>query len=167
MGVSNETRRALNNPFCNSLRSRFAPLPLRSSCRLFLLSSPPHLLHSLPLDPLSRDGAASDGTAASEGLEFGVRNHTVVVHLNLKLHNIATGRGPDQTSTHSVLLLIEGPDISGVLVVLDNIVVIHPEGVLGRAGEERLGKEESVSAVEEGGEVLLGTVQKAFVSFYG
>ena len=43
-------------------------------------------VHSL--DELCDVGAAGDCGAAAKGLELGLADHTVLVHLNLKLHHI-------------------------------------------------------------------------------
>ena len=82
------------------------------------------LVDRLSLDPLGGQGAAGDGRAATERLEFGVDDLAVLVHLDLELHHVAAGRGPHESRAHGDVVLVEGADIAGVLVVVDHVGVV-------------------------------------------
>ena len=58
------------------------------------------VIDRLSLDPFRRDGGTSNGGATSKRLEFRIRNDTILIDLNLQLHDIATGGG-----THESLYL--------------------------------------------------------------
>nr|GMC69867.1 hypothetical protein M513_09137 [Ipomoea batatas] len=71
-------------------------------------------------------GGGDCGTTA-EGLEAGVNDlPTLIIDLNLKLHHVAAGRGADQPSADGGVVLVEGADIAGVVVVVHHPLVVEP-----------------------------------------
>ena len=82
---------------------------------------------------LSGVRATGDSASAAKGFEYSFVNFTsLFIHLNLKLHDITTSRGSNEAGTNVLILLVEGTDISGVLVVVNDTLVVckHPVGSL-------------------------------------
>lgn len=55
----------------------------------------------------SRESVAENRLTASESLEHGLLDDTVVIDLDLQLHHIATCRGTDETGSDVEVLLVE------------------------------------------------------------
>ena len=67
----------------------------------------------------------SDSATTAESLEDNVVDTAgVLVHANLQLHDIATGGGTDETSADVLVTLLHGTDISGVIVVIQDLLVV-------------------------------------------
>jgi hypothetical protein len=75
--------------------------------------------------PFTDKRGRSDRRAAAEGLELGVLDQAVRANLDLQLHDIAAGRRADQTGADVLGILVERPDVAGVLVVIDQLFAIH------------------------------------------
>lgn len=77
------------------------------------------LIKGHPTDQLGQITRASNGTPATESLELDVADFVgVLVDLDLKLHDIATGGGADETGANVTVTLLHGADIAGVVVVV-------------------------------------------------
>jgi len=91
----------------------------------------PHLirlLQTLSLDPLRGQGAGRDGRRAAERLELGVDDLAVRVHLDLQLHDVAAGRGPDQARPDVLVVLVQRADILRFFKVFDDVLVVSDDG---------------------------------------
>lgn len=76
----------------------------------------------------------SDGTTTAEGLEDDVVDTAgVLVHADLQLHDIATGGRADETGTDILVALLHGADIAGVVVVVQDLLVVS-SALLGWGG---------------------------------
>ena len=64
--------------------------------------------------------------AAAERLEFRVDDVAVVVDLDLQLHDVAAGRGADEARADARVVLVHGPDVEGLLEVVDDLLVVGP-----------------------------------------
>ena len=82
------------------------------------------ILNALALEYLSCVWAASDCASTSESLKHRLFDGAVIVDLDLKLHNISTGRGSDKSSSHARVLLIQRTDVSWIVVVIEHILMI-------------------------------------------
>ena len=77
------------------------------------------------LEKLSCVRAASDGRSASKGLEHSLFDSTIIfVHFNLEFHDIAAGRCTNEACSHIHRLLVEGTDVAGVLIMVNDSLVI-------------------------------------------
>jgi len=73
------------------------------------------------------DGGRSNGGATAEGLEACIDDLSgFVVDLNLKLHHIAARRCPNQTRSHARVILVEGTNVTRVVVVFHDPLVVQP-----------------------------------------
>lgn len=79
------------------------------------------LINSLALDPFGGQAARCNRRATAKGLEFGIDNLPIGVHLDLQLHHITASRSAHQASAHSHVLLVQGADIARILVVVDDL----------------------------------------------
>ncbi len=77
------------------------------------------------LDPLGGEGAAGDGRAAAERLEFGVDDFSVFVDFDLKLHDVSAGGRAHEAGTHVLRGRVEFADVARVLVVVDHFLVVE------------------------------------------
>lgn len=76
-------------------------------------------------DQLGQVAGGGDGGATAEGLEDDIIDLAgVLVHADLKLHDIATGGGADEAGTDVLVALLEGADVAGVVVVVQNLLVV-------------------------------------------
>ena len=83
------------------------------------------LLEGHATDKLGQVAAAGNGRAAAEGLELDVRDGVVVgIDLDLKLHDIAAGRGADETGADVAVALAHAADIARVVVVVQDLLVV-------------------------------------------
>jgi len=88
-------------------------------CNLGVLNAT-GLLKSHALDELGQVTAAGDGGTATKSLELDLTDGVVVgVDTDLKLHNIATSGGADETGTDVGVVLLHATDISGLAVVVE------------------------------------------------
>ena len=62
--------------------------------------------------------------AAAVGLELGVLNHALVVHLDLKAHHVAAGGGADHAGADIVILDVERADVARMLVVVHEFFAV-------------------------------------------
>jgi hypothetical protein len=83
------------------------------------------LVDRTPMKPLGGDTGAGDGATAAECLELGLRDHAVIVYLNLQLHHIAARGRTHQPRPNVRLLLIKRANIARVFVVIDDVLVVH------------------------------------------
>lgn len=93
------------------------------------------------LNKSSHIGGGGNSAATAEGLELNVLDLSVVVDLDLELHDITASRGTDETSTNVLQLLVHGTDISGVVIVVNNLGVVES-----RLGERREGRSRSAGS---------------------
>src|SRR5947208_12985830 len=83
------------------------------------------LVDRLALQPLGGEARRRDGAAAPERLELRVFDDAgVEIDLDLELHHVAALRRADEPRPHSRRVLREGPDVTRVVVVIDNLVAI-------------------------------------------
>ena len=83
------------------------------------------LLERHATDELGQVAAASNGRATAKGLELDVRDGVVVgIDLDLKLHDIAAGRGADETGADVAVALAHAADIARVVVVVQDLLVV-------------------------------------------
>src|SRR5262249_19092615 len=82
------------------------------------------LVQGLALDPLGRERAGGDGRAAAEGLELRVLDNAVGTDPDLQLHHVATGGRADETRPQRGIVLVQRPDIAGVVVMVQQLVAI-------------------------------------------
>lgn len=82
------------------------------------------LSQRLASNKLSHVGRGGNGTATAKGLELDVLDDSVVVHSNLQLHDIATGGGSNQTSSDVLVILVHGSHVSGVVVVVQHLLMV-------------------------------------------
>ena len=83
------------------------------------------LLERHATDELGQVAAASNGGATAKGLELDVRDGVVVgVNLDLQLHDIAAGRGADETGADVAVALAHAADIARVVVVVQDLLVV-------------------------------------------
>lgn len=69
-------------------------------------------------------GRSYGGTAA-EGFETSIDNFSsLVIDLNLQLHNIAASWSPDESGTDRRIILIEGSNIPGIIVMVHNSLMV-------------------------------------------
>lgn len=81
------------------------------------------ILEGHTTDTLGHVGRRSDGRATAEGLELDVDNLSgFFVDLDLELHDITTGGCSDETGTNKGIGLVEGSDVAGTLVVVNDLV---------------------------------------------
>lgn len=67
----------------------------------------------------------SNGRSTTEGLESSIDNLSgVLVDLNLEFHNIAASRCADQPCTDVRVIFVKGSNIPGIVVVIDNPLVV-------------------------------------------
>merc|ERR1712091_226651 len=50
----------------------------------------------------------------------------IVVDLDLQLHDVAAGRGADEARADARVVLVHGPDVEGLLEVVDDLLVVGP-----------------------------------------
>jgi hypothetical protein len=79
------------------------------------------LLHVLALDPLGDERGGRDGRAAAERLKLCVDDLSLVIHLDLQLHDVSAGGGAHEAGAHVQLLGVELAHVAGVLVVVDHL----------------------------------------------
>mmetsp|Transcript_18364 Transcript_18364/g.47891 ORF Transcript_18364/g.47891 Transcript_18364/m.47891 type:complete len:228 (+) Transcript_18364:265-948(+) len=101
-----------------------------------------HVLDRASLDPFCCDRAAGDGRAAAKGLEARVCDVAVLIHLDLKLHHIPTGRCTHKACTNILVTPLERPYVPGVLVVIHHILVVRSQTSWQR-GQQGSGRGES------------------------
>src|SRR5207249_12173624 len=83
------------------------------------------VVHALALEPLGGQARAGDGGAAAEGLELGILDETSVeVDLDLQLHDVATLGSADEARAQPRRVLGEGPDVAGVVVMIDHLFAV-------------------------------------------
>ena len=100
------------------------------------------LFNCFAFDPFGRQGRRSDGWATAECFEFRVddfailidfdllrRNHSArsgraLDRIHLQFHHIAARRSSDQTGSNVGIGFIERADISRILVMIDDLLVI-------------------------------------------
>src|ERR1700753_2149310 len=83
------------------------------------------VFNRLALDPLGGERAGGDGRAAAEGLELCVFDDLGFgVHLDLQTHDVAALWRADQAGADLARTLVEGADVAGVLVVVNNLVAV-------------------------------------------
>jgi len=76
------------------------------------------------LHPLGHVRRRGDGGSAAERLEFHVRDDSVLVDLDLKLHDVSACWSTDQPSPDVHVVLVERAHIPRVLVVIDDLCVV-------------------------------------------
>ena len=82
-------------------------------------------------DKLSRVAGGCDGRTATESLEDRFLDGAIIlVNLNLEFHDISTRRCSYETRSNICSFFIHGTHISGVLIVVQNSLVVseHPDG---------------------------------------
>ena len=72
-------------------------------------------------DPFGGQGTRGDGRTTTESLELGVDDLAILVHLDLKLHDITASWSADQSGADVLVLLVEGADVARVLVVINDL----------------------------------------------
>lgn len=76
-------------------------------------------------DKLGQIRRRSDRTTTAESLEDHVIDATgFLIHADLELHDIATSGGADETGTNVLVALLHGSDIPGVVVVVEDLLVV-------------------------------------------
>jgi hypothetical protein len=91
------------------------------------------LLQGHTADELSQIRRRSNSTTTPESLKDNVIDATrFLVHTNLELHDIATSGGSNETGTNVLVTLLHGSDIAGVVVVIQDLLVVASP--LGRGG---------------------------------
>lgn len=74
---------------------------------------------------LGQIAGGGDGTATAEGLEDDIVDAAgVLVHADLQLHDIAAGGGADKSGTDILVALLHGANIAGVVVVVQDLLVV-------------------------------------------
>lgn len=76
------------------------------------------------LEELGRVRAASNSGTASKRLENSFLNLSIIIDLDLEFHDITTSGSANESSTDILILLIERANISWVLIMVDNSLVI-------------------------------------------
>src|SRR5262249_39110296 len=82
------------------------------------------LVDRLALEPFGRERRRRDGRAASERLELGVLDASIVADLDLQAHDVAARRRADESSAYAIVTLVERPDVARVLVMFDDLVAV-------------------------------------------
>lgn len=101
-------------------------------------------------DQLGQVAGRGDGTTAAESLEDDVVDLAgVLVHADLKLHDIATGGGADKTGSNVLVGLLEGANIAGVVVVVQDLFVVS-SALSGSRGQNTAGGLDGLQAGEGG-----------------
>lgn len=73
------------------------------------------------------NGGRSDGGAAAESLEASVDDFAGgVVNLDLEFHDVAACRCTHQTGADGGVILVEGTNVAGVVVVIHHPLVVLP-----------------------------------------
>lgn len=89
---------------------------------------PGGLVQGLALDPLGCQGGGGDGGAAPKGLELGVDDLSLLVHLDLELHHVSAGRSSHQASSDMLGLGVQLPDVARVFVMINHLQKIQKKG---------------------------------------
>jgi len=85
----------------------------------------PGIVERHPADQLSEVRRTGDGGAASECLEFDVRDGVGrFVDADLQLHHVATGWGADETGANVQVTFVHRADITRVRVVIEHFLVV-------------------------------------------
>src|SRR5690606_14976652 len=84
----------------------------------------------LAFHPLGGEGAGGDGRTTAVGLELGVFDDTLLVDLDLQSHHVATGRRADHAGTDRRILGVELADVTGVFVVVDDLITVCHGAIL-------------------------------------
>lgn len=88
----------------------------------------PRIIQTQTPNPLGHIRATGNRTPTSKRLELDVRDDPLVVDLDLELHDVSTGGSADETGTDVSIVLVHRSDISGVLVVINDLLVVSPLG---------------------------------------
>jgi hypothetical protein len=81
------------------------------------------ILEGHATDTLGHVRGRSDGRATAKSLELDVDNLSgLLVDLDLELHDITTGGCADETGTDEGIGLVEGSDVAGTLIVVNDLV---------------------------------------------
>src|SRR5690606_26463646 len=88
------------------------------------------LFQRLALHPLGRQRAGRDGRAATVGLGLGVFDHALLVDLDLQTHHVTASRSADHAGTDGRILGVELADVTGVFVVVDDLVTVCHGAIL-------------------------------------
>lgn len=83
------------------------------------------LHYCLPFDPLSCYAATGNCGRTSKCFEAAIHDVALIIHLDLNLHHIATGRGTYKPGTHIRVLFVKGTHVAGVLVVVHHLFVVE------------------------------------------
>lgn len=131
----------------------------------------PSLIKRHATDQLGQVAARRDSAATAKCLEHDVVDLAcILVHTDLQLHDIATGRGADEAGANVLVALLEGADVPRVVVVIQDLLVVSPplsrgrswclgetlgrlDGLDGGEGSERTGRR-SADAGSDGNETL-------------
>ena len=79
------------------------------------------LIDRFALDPFGSQRRAGDGRSTSKSLELGISDVAIVVHLDLKSHHISASGSSYKSCTNILLLSIQFSDITGILVVINDL----------------------------------------------
>ncbi|GMT23679.1 hypothetical protein PFISCL1PPCAC_14976, partial [Pristionchus fissidentatus] len=85
-------------------------------------------LDSLSVDPFSGERGRGDSRSTSEGLELGINDLSIVVHLNLELHDISAGGSSDNSSSDVRIILVQRTNVTRILVMIYYLLVIVGSG---------------------------------------
>lgn len=83
-----------------------------------------YLLYWLALYPFCGNAAGCNGRPTAESFEARIHNVAIVIHLDLKLHNITTRRCTHESCAYVGVVFVKAADITGTLVMIHNILVI-------------------------------------------
>lgn len=73
------------------------------------------------------DGGRSNGGATAESFESSIDDFSgFVVNLNLELHDVATRGCTNKTRSDGGVVLVEGSNVAGVIVVVHHPLVVEP-----------------------------------------
>ena len=71
--------------------------------------------------PLSCYATTGNCGRTSKCFEAAIHDVALIIHLDLNLHHIATGRGTYKPGTHIRVLFVKGTHVAGVLVVVHHL----------------------------------------------